>query len=161
MIEITFSKLLKSVSLLALAAPLFAQSPAATPSQAPKPKPEDTEYWEPIPAVVTPGVTLGAPPSDAIVLFDGSNEDEWTTIGGKAPAGWVVGNGILTVDKSKGGIETKRKFKNYQLHLEWCVPSTITGTGQARGKFEQTPGRKRPSSVPNCTYPHAPPPWGV
>jgi hypothetical protein len=134
MIEITFSKLLKSVSLLALAAPLFAQAPAATTAQgAPKPKPEDTEYWEPIPTVVTPGATLGAPPSDAIILFDGSNEDEWTTIGGKAPAGWVVNNGVFTVDKSKGGIETKRKFKNYQLHVEWCVPSYITGSGQARG----------------------------
>src|ERR1017187_8294601 len=116
MIEITFSKLLKSVSLLPPAAPLSAHAPAATTAQgAPKPKPEDTEYWEPIPTVVTPGATLGAPPSDAIILFDGSNEDEWTTIGGKAPAGWVVNNGVFTVDKSKGGIETKRKFKNYQL----------------------------------------------
>jgi len=134
MIEITFSKLLKSASLLALAAPLFAQAPAATPAQtAPKPKPEDTEYWGPVPAVVTPGATLGAPPSDAIVLFDGSNENEWTTIGGKSPAGWVVANGILTVNKSSGGIETKRKFKNYQLHIEWSEPVNITGTSQARG----------------------------
>ena len=121
-----------SAALITLGLQLFAQTPAATPAAqssatatpaqaaaAARPKPEETEIWEPIPDVVTPGATPGAPPSDAIVLFDGSNEDEWTTIGGKSPAGWVVDNGILTVDKSKGGIETKRKFKNYQLHVEW------------------------------------------
>jgi hypothetical protein len=134
MTPIRFSNLLKSAALIALAAPLFAQSPAAAPAQdTPKPKPEETEIWEPVPAVVTPGATLGAAPSDAIVLFDGTNEDEWTTIGGKSPAGWVVADGILTVDKSKGGIETKRKFKSYQLHIEWREPANITGSGQARG----------------------------
>ena len=67
------------------------------------------------------------------MLFDGSNEDEWVSIRDKSPAKWVVGNGVLTVNKSGGGIETKRQFKNYQLHVEWCVPSYITGSGQARG----------------------------
>jgi hypothetical protein len=137
MISIKFSRLLKSAALIALAAPLFAQpSASAAGSQAAataKPKPEDTEIWEPVPAVVTPGATLGAAPSDAIVLFDGSNEDEWVSIGGKAPVGWVVADGVLTVAKFKGGIETKRKFKSYQLHIEWRVPSNIEGSGQYRG----------------------------
>jgi hypothetical protein len=121
--------LLKSATLLVLAAPLLAQSPAA----APKPKPEETEIWEPVPAVVTPGETPGAPPSDAIVLFGGANEDEWLSIRDHSPAQWVVADGILTVDKSKGGIETKRSFKNYQLHVEWREPVNITGSSQARG----------------------------
>jgi hypothetical protein len=129
----SFSTVLKSAALLALAAPLLAQSQASTQTSTTKPKPEETEIWEPVPAVVTPGATLGAPPSDAIVLFGGTNEDEWTAIGGKSPAGWVVADGILTVDKSKGGIETKRRFKNYQLHLEWREPVSIGGSGQARG----------------------------
>jgi hypothetical protein len=128
MMSISYSNLLKSAALVALAASVAIQAQDTA-----KPKPEETEIWEPVPAVVTPGATLGAAPSDAIVLFDGSNEDEWVSIGGKAPAGWVVGNGVLTVAKSKGGIETKRSFKNYQLHIEWCVPSYITGSGQARG----------------------------
>ena len=51
----------------------------------------------------------------------------------KAPAGWVVANGILTVNKASGGIETRRKFRNYQLHIEWSEPVNITGTSQARG----------------------------
>ena len=49
---------------------LFAQQEAAGP------KPQDTEVWEPVPKVVTPGATNSAPPSDAIVLFDGKNLDE-------------------------------------------------------------------------------------
>lgn len=123
-----FATLLKSAALIAVAASLSAQAQDTA-----KPKPEETEIWEPVPAVVTPGATLGAPPSDAIVLFNGTNEDAWTAIGGKSPAGWVVADGILTVDKSKGGIETKQKFKNYQLHIEWREPVNISGSGQGRG----------------------------
>jgi hypothetical protein len=126
MIRFPFSSLLASAALIALAAPLFAQSPA-------KPKPEDTEIWEPVPPVVTPGATCGAAPSDAIVLFDGKNLDEWVTNRDKSPAKWDVADGVMTVNKTGGNIETKRSFKNYQLHLEWKVPTNITGSGQARG----------------------------
>ena len=96
-------------------------------------KPEDTETWEPIPKVVVPGKVLGEAPSDAIVLFDGKNQDEWVSVADQTPATWVVKGGILTVDKTKGNIETKRKFTNYQLHIEWRVPANIAGEGQARG----------------------------
>ena len=44
-----------------------------------------------------------------------------------------VADGVLTVDKKAGNIETRRKFGSYQLHLEWRIPSGITGSGQARG----------------------------
>ena len=129
-----------------MAAPLFAQSPALpqgvqlkaapVPGQAntaAKPKPEDTEIWEPVPAIVSPGVTVAVPPSDAIVLFDGTNEDEWVLTRDKSPANWIVADGILTVNKSGGNIETRRTFKDYQLHIEWRIPENITGSGQARG----------------------------
>ena len=117
------SKALALTALLAVAAPLSAQ------------KPEDTEVWEPVPKVVTPGATCTAPPSDAVVLFNGKNLDEWVSNKDKSPAQWTVANGVLTVNKAQGSgnIETKRSFKNYQLHLEWKVPTNITGTGQARG----------------------------
>jgi hypothetical protein len=101
--------------------------------QASAPKPQDTEVWEPVPKVVTPGATNAAPPSDAIVLFDGKNLDEWVSVKDKSPAKWIVADGILTVAKSTGNIETKRSFKNYQLHIEWRIPSNVTGTDQARG----------------------------
>jgi hypothetical protein len=125
--RIQYSKFLASAALLAAAAPLFAQSPAA-------PKPEETEVWEPVPKVVTPGASgSNAAPSDAMVLFDGKNLDEWVANRDKSPAKWIVADGVLTVHKKQGNIETKRTFKNYQLHIEWKVPANITGSGQARG----------------------------
>jgi hypothetical protein len=102
-------------------------------AQESKPKPEDTEVWKPIPAVVTPGDTCGAPPSDAIILFNGRNEDEWVSAQDHTPARWNVADGLLTVAKGTGNIETRRAFKNYQLHIEWRVPADIAGSGQGRG----------------------------
>ena len=116
-----------------LALTLIAAAAPPVQAQAAKGKPEDTEVWTPVPRVVTPGRTNDAPPSDAIVLFDGRNLDEWVSVKDHGPAAWMVSDGVLTVNKSAGNIETKRSFTNYQLHLEWRVPEGITGTGQARG----------------------------
>ncbi|MGR4862367.1 3-keto-disaccharide hydrolase [Caulobacter sp. LARHSG274] len=96
-------------------------------------KPEDTEQWKPTPAVVTPAQQVGGPPSDAVVLFDGSNLDQWVSTQDKSPAGWTVTDGVLTVNKARGNIETRRSFRDYQLHLEWRIPADIAGSGQARG----------------------------
>ena len=114
----------------AIAVPVFAQQEAGAP------KPEDTEVYEPVPPVVTPGnAATASAPSDAVVLFDGKNLDEWVQNADKSPAKWIVHDGIVTVSKAKdsGNIETKKTFKNYQLHLEWRIPEGITGSGQARG----------------------------
>jgi hypothetical protein len=97
------------------------------------PKAEDTELWQPVPKIVTPGADCNAPPSDAIILFDGKNLDDWVSAKDKSPAKWIVSDGTITVNKAAGDIETKRAFLNYQLHLEWKVPKNITGSGQARG----------------------------
>jgi hypothetical protein len=96
-------------------------------------KPADTEQWEPVPAIVSPGAQSGAAPSDAIILFDGKNLDQWVMTGDHSPARWRVEHGELVVDKSSGNIETKRTFKNYQLHLEYKIPANISGEGQLRG----------------------------
>src|SRR6185312_4432893 len=110
----------------------FGTAVAAAPSASPKP--EDTEIYSPVPPVVTPGDTATASAaSDAVVLFDGHNLDQWVNTRDKSPAGWMVAGGVMTVNKATGNIETKRKFKTYQLHLEWKVPADITGSGQARG----------------------------
>jgi hypothetical protein len=111
--------------LSAVALPSLAQQQAG--------RPEDTEVWTPVPKVVTPGPTSDAPPSDAIVLFDGRNLDQWVATKDKSPARWAVANGVLTVDKPTGNIETKRRFTDYQLHLEWRIPEGVTGSGQLRG----------------------------
>lgn len=96
-------------------------------------KPEETELWKPAVPVVEPAKDVGGAPADAIVLFDGKNLDQWVSALDKSPAGWTVSDGVITVDKARGNIETKRSFRDYQLHLEWRVPANITGSGQARG----------------------------
>lgn len=100
-----------------------------------KGKPEDTEQWTPVPPKVNPvAPASAAAPSDAIILFNGKNLDEWVSnVDRSKPAGWTVKSGILTVNKTVGNIETKRSFGSYQLHLEWRIPANISGTGQARG----------------------------
>ena len=87
-------------TLMVVSVPIFAQQPSG--QAAATAKPEDTEVWEPVPKIVTPGANDGAAPSDAIVLFDGKNLDEWVSAQDKSPAKWVVANGILTVSKSGG-----------------------------------------------------------
>ena len=51
----------------------------------------------------------------------------------QGPAGWTIVEGTLEVRLAAGNIETKRRFGNYQLHIEWRVPEGVTGTGQLRG----------------------------
>jgi hypothetical protein len=132
--SIEVSRILALATLIAAIASAQPQSsPAAT--EGAKPRPQDTEVWQPEPKVVTPGTTNAEPPSDAIVLFDGKNLDEWVSAQDHTPAKWTVADGILTVNKTKGvgNIETKRRFRNYQLHIEWRIPENITGSDQARG----------------------------
>ena len=93
--------------------------------------PKLTEVWTPVPPVVTPGLNQ-APPSDAIVLFDGTNLDAWTNDKG-APAGWTVADGILTIKPGTGSIVTKQEFADCQLHIEWRTPAVVVGEGQGRG----------------------------
>lgn len=97
--------------------------------------PKATEVWAPVPRVVTPGSTVGAPPSDAIVLFDGKSLDEWVSAQDHTRARWLVRDGVMVVNKTPGvgNIETRRRFRDYQLHIEWRIPADITGSDQARG----------------------------
>jgi hypothetical protein len=92
---------------------------------------ESTELWEPVPTVVNPGEGT-KPPSDAVILFDGSNLSEWTNEKGE-PAGWMVADGCMTVKAGTGAIKTKRGFGDCQLHIEWRTPSEVKGEGQGRG----------------------------
>ena len=94
------------------------------------PPPELTEIWEPVPAVVSP--THGhRPPSDAVMLFNGTDLSEWRGRDGEPQ--WDVKDGIMTVRPGTGDLTTKRTFGNMQLHLEWRTPTKIVGEGQGRG----------------------------
>ncbi len=93
-----------------------------------------TEIWQPKPQVVEPLNVFMPAPADAIILFDGKDLSAWRSVNDTTKvAGWVVKKGAITVDKSQGNIETKQRFLDYQLHLEWRIPDNISGTGQVRG----------------------------
>ena len=97
-------------------------------------KPEDTEFYTPVPKIVTPAATIGLPPSDAVILFDGKNLDQWVSAeDATSKATWTVADNAITVVKKAGDIQTKRSFTDFQLHIEFRIPSNITGSGQARG----------------------------
>lgn len=96
-----------------------------------KMEPKYSEVWEPVPVKITPGENK-APPSDAIILFDGKDLNEWTNDDGGV-AEWIVGDGAMTVKPKTGTIKTKQKFGDFQLHIEWRTPAEVKGEGQGRG----------------------------
>jgi hypothetical protein len=98
-------------------------------------KPEMTEIWEPQVKVITPAKILGNAPSDAIILFDGKNLDQWVNQKdvSKAAAWKIVDKDYMEVVPGTGAIQTKMAFGDCQLHLEWSAPDVVLDGGQARG----------------------------
>lgn len=94
------------------------------------PPPAATEYWEPVPPVVE--FSPNGVPSDAVVLFDGTNLDAWKTTKADSP-GWRIDNGAMVVVPKAGNIESKASFGDIQLHLEFRTPTPPKGEGQSRG----------------------------
>lgn len=82
-------------------------------------KAQKTEVWEPVPPKVT--AEPGQPPSDATVLFDGTDLSAWESVKG-GEAKWTVKDGVLTVKPGTGDIKTKQSFCDVQLHVEWRAP---------------------------------------
>lgn len=95
--------------------------------------PQMTEFFEPAVRIIQPAEQVGMAPSDAIILFDGSDVNkEWEDAKGN-PTKWVVENGALVCVKGSGVVQTKKKFNDFQLHIEWKSPSEVKGDGQGRG----------------------------
>ncbi|MBT8264463.1 MAG: DUF1080 domain-containing protein [Muriicola sp.] len=95
-------------------------------------EPEETEWYEPVPPTVAPYEQNGVP-SDAIVLFNGSNFDEWMMLNDSTEVSWHLNDdGSMTVKDTVGDIRTKRNFGDVQLHIEWRSPEAIKGEGQSR-----------------------------
>ncbi|MCB0580298.1 MAG: DUF1080 domain-containing protein [Phaeodactylibacter sp.] len=115
--------------------------------------PKLTEVWEPVPEKVTPGIFPSNPPSDAIILFDGTDLSQWRKpvigYGGsmaeiealakkraameayeEKDADWEVKDGALIVVPGKGHIETRKAFGDIQLHIEWLSPADPGKEGQ-------------------------------
>ncbi|NSW93924.1 MAG: DUF1080 domain-containing protein [Bacteroidales bacterium] len=95
--------------------------------------PQMTEFFTPEVKVIQPADVVGMPPSDAIILFDGTDVNkEWEDLKGN-PTKWIVKDGELVCVKGSGPIQTKRKFTDFQLHVEWKTPAEVSGEGQGRG----------------------------
>jgi hypothetical protein len=88
----------------------------------------------PQPPVVAPAPPdrPGAPPADAIVLFDGADLSQWSGDSGQ-PAPWKVEAGYVEVAPGSGNLHTRRGFGDCQLHVEWMAPVPPRGVGQERG----------------------------
>jgi len=92
----------------------------------------------PRPRKVTPGLPLlsEAPPSDAVILFDGRDLSKWVSVprgGEPREPTWKVVNGDLEIVPRTGRLATREKFGDCQLHVEWLIPREAPGAGQGRG----------------------------
>lgn len=92
-----------------------------------------TEVWQPEPRIVTAGVTSAHPPSDAIILFNGTGFNNWASAINDKPVGWKLEDKAMTVVRGTGAIKTKQSFGDCQLHIEWRTPAEVKGDGQGRG----------------------------
>ncbi len=142
------SKLIYILSFIAL---LFWAFTPATAQQNMEWPHELTEDWTPVNDSVSTLGYFGQAPSDAIMLFDGSDLSNWEAAPGyfinaqevpeylealqthHGPAPWKVEDGVMTVVPGSGNIMTKMGFTDFHLHIEWKTPSEIDGDGQGRG----------------------------
>jgi hypothetical protein len=132
-------KLLIINLLLLVCAYGFGQNtPPVKPAEKTFPAPEKmnpgmTERCDPEVKIIQPGMKDSDAPSDAIVLFNGTDvNSEWVDSNGN-PTKWIINEGALVCVRGSGIIKTKRKFADFQLHIEWKTPSEVTGNSQGRG----------------------------
>ena len=96
------------------------------------------DHNRPLPAVVTPAANIAQPPSDAIVLFDGTEVSFHENWRHNRPAdereqNWIVIEGALQSMRGAGKLSSIAELGDFQLHIEWRAPTEIVGQGQGRG----------------------------
>lgn len=91
----------------------------------------------PQPPIVTPGSQIGEAPSDAIVLFDGTESSfgKWVheRPDNERQQNWFLEDGAMVSAAGSGYIMTREHFGDCQLHVEWRAPIPVKGEGQRRG----------------------------
>ena len=138
-----------ALPLLGLLAAFAASAPAAqdTGSAFYGDPPDESHPWaihdrnRPQPIRISPGTPSlpgqpGRPPSDAVVLFDGTEATlaNWMSDAKEGgPTRWVVRDGALECVPKSGYIRSKAQFGDCQLHVEWAAPREVKGNSQGRG----------------------------
>lgn len=92
----------------------------------------------PMPPVIEPGTYStqdqpGIPPSDALVLFDGTSLDQWRNRQNDSAQWRLVDGDAMEVVPRTGDIHTADAFGSCQLHVEWRAPTEIYADSQGRG----------------------------
>jgi hypothetical protein len=110
---------------------------AATAGAAPDPSWLEHDRERPVPALVDPGTAStadqpGRPPSDAVVLFNGTDASPWVAMDG-SPTKWIVHDGAFECVPHSGYARTLQCFGDCQLHVEWATPTPPHGDSQGRG----------------------------
>jgi hypothetical protein len=123
---------LVAASLLAVALAGLLQVAAAPPQ--PQFRYPVHDMARPQPVAVDPGRAscgdaVGRAPSDAIVLFDGTDLSKWRS--GRGEARWEVVDGAMRVRPGSGDLSTRDAFGDCQFHIEWMVPKALVPAGQA------------------------------
>lgn len=120
-----------------LAAPMAGSTPGASEDAALPPA--ATEAWQPVPPKID--APANGAPSDATVLFAGTDTSAWEHVDANADSGkgktkdgrpvrWNVVDGALVVTPGSGDIRTREAFGDVQLHLEFRTQAQPTGEGQ-------------------------------
>jgi hypothetical protein len=127
-----------TLTLASLLATALKFSTGSTALAAPDPNWLDHDRNRPEPPVVVPGTNsteeqVGTAPSDATVLFDGTNISQWVSLNDGSPTKWIVRDGYMECVKGSGYIRTLQNFGDCQLHVEWATPNLPHGEGQGRG----------------------------
>jgi hypothetical protein len=125
------------IGLAGCVASLFATGLAAATLTAPDPNYKIHDSTRPQPTVVEPAVPstdekVGKAPSDAVVLFDGSQLDAWCDMEGN-PSKWIIQDGVMECTPGSGYIRTLQSFGDCQLHVEFATPEKVQGSSQGRG----------------------------
>ena len=94
--------------------------------------PKDLEVWEPEPKIVEP-YKLNGIPSDAIILFDGSDFSKWKSERIDQEVLWSLNEDkSMTINPGTGGIETIEEHGSIQLHIEWKTSEDTSHKNQSR-----------------------------
>ena len=107
-------------------------------------KPEETEIYTPVPRIVTPGASFSDAPSDAIVLFDGRNLDQWVNTKDSTAAKWVLSDNAMLI--SQNAVEPSRVTKPQPPPAD--LPDRFASLSTLRQSFAITARSWSPSAPP-------------